>query len=107
MGERPWFKFYPSDWRADQALRLCSAAARGLWLECLCLMHEAEPYGYLLVNGKPVTEAQLAALTGVAAPELAELITELDAAGVFSRTAEGVITSRRMIRDAVRAEERS
>jgi hypothetical protein len=44
-------KFYPSDWRSDPMLRLCSLAARGLWMEMMCLMHEAEPYGSLLVNG--------------------------------------------------------
>ena len=43
-GDRPWMKFYPRDWRGDQALRAVSIAARGLWLECLCIMHEARPY---------------------------------------------------------------
>jgi len=47
----PWMKFYPADWRSDPMLRLCSLAARGLWAEMICLMHEAEPYGSLLVNG--------------------------------------------------------
>ena len=49
-----WFKFYPSDWRADPALRMCSIAARGLWMEMLCVMHEATPRGSLLINGKRV-----------------------------------------------------
>lgn len=103
MVEHPWFKFYPTDWRADQMLRLCSAAARGLWLECMCLMHEAKPYGHLLVNGRAITEAQLANLTGIPASDIGGLIAELDAAGVFSRTDDGVVYSRRMIRDAQRA----
>ena len=60
--KRPWFKFYPSDWRADQALRSCSVAARGLWIECMCIMHEADPYGHLVVNGRPVTDTLLARL---------------------------------------------
>jgi len=51
--KQPWLKFFPSDWRADPALRMCSLAARGLWIEMLCLMHEARPHGSLLVNGKP------------------------------------------------------
>ena len=104
MTHHPWFKFYPSDWRADQMLRLCSAAARGLWLECMCLMHEAKPYGHLLVNGRAVTEAQLANLTGIHPDQLGGLLAELDAAGVFSRDEAGVIYSRRMTRDAARAE---
>lgn len=101
--KQPWFKFYPSDWRADQMLRLCSAAARGLWVECMCLMHEATPYGHLLVNGRPVTDAQLANLTGIPQDQISTLITELDNAGVLSRNGAGVIYSRRMTRDAKRA----
>lgn len=29
---RPWMKFYPRDWRGDQALRAVSLTARGLEL---------------------------------------------------------------------------
>lgn len=37
----PWLKFYPTDWRSDPALKMCSLAARGLWIEMIALMHEA------------------------------------------------------------------
>lgn len=93
----PWLKFYPTDWRADPALRMCSLAARGLWMEMLCIMHEASPYGSLRVNGRPVTERQLSSLAG---GEVGDLLTELEDAGVFSREADGTIFSRRMQRDA-------
>ena len=46
MSVYPWLKFYPRDWRGDQALRLVSLHARGLWIELLCVMHEATPYGH-------------------------------------------------------------
>lgn len=95
----PWMKFYPSDWRADQALRICSIAARGLWVELMCIMHEAEPYGHLVVNGVPVTETQIGLLTGIPSVEVGALLTELETAGVFSRNRDGVIYSRRMTRD--------
>jgi len=55
----PWMKFYPRDWRGDQALRAVSIAARGLWMECLCIMHEAKPYGHLVLNGQPVGDDAL------------------------------------------------
>jgi hypothetical protein len=96
---RPWMKFYPSDWRADPALRMCSIGARGLWAEMLCLMHEAEPYGSLLVNGARITEKQLASLACVPNKEAAEFIVELECSGVFSRDPDGTIYSRRMRRD--------
>lgn len=95
----PWMKFYPSDWRADPRLRMCSLAARGLWVEMLALMHEASPYGHCLVNGLPPNEMQLAVLAGAPSDQVPDLIGELEAAGVFSRTREGVIYSRRMTRD--------
>lgn len=97
--KNPWFKFFPSDWRADQALRMCSVAARGLWLELMCIMHEAEPYGHLVVNGHPVTDTQIASLTGVPLVEVEALLIELESAGVFSRNRNRVIYSRRMTRD--------
>jgi len=100
MPERPWFPFYPGDWRSDPKLRMCSVAARGLWIEMCCLMHEAQPYGHLLVNGLAPTDAQLTVLTGTPPDQLPALMSELDSAGVFSRTGKGVIYSRRMTRDA-------
>lgn len=98
----PWLKLFPSDWRADPALRMCSMAARGLWMEMLCVMHEAEPRGTLRVNGKPLTSRQLATLAGC--PNVDELLAELEEAGVFSREEDGTIFSRRMVRDAEKAE---
>ena len=104
MTDRPWLKFYTADWRADPRLRSCSLAARGLWMEMLCLMHEADPYGHLLVNGRPVGDRQLAALCGAMPDELAAAKAELSAAGVFSLGDGGVVFSRRMVRDKARSD---
>jgi hypothetical protein len=101
---RPWMKFYPSDWRADPALRMCSLGARGLWAELMCIMHEAEPYGFLLVNGLPMNEKQIASLAGAPLRETVNYIAELESCGVFSRSPAGVIYSRRMKRDQEKAE---
>lgn len=103
LPKNPFLKFYTSDWRSDPRLRMCSAAARGLWVEMMCLMHEAEPYGHLLVNGVPPSDMQLSMLTGIPADQLPELIAELGAQGVYSRNGNGVIYSRRMTRDEKRA----
>lgn len=99
MTALPWFKFYPADWRSEPSLRAVSPAARGLWIEMLCLMHEAEPRGHLLLNGRPVTDAQLSALAGVPLDIAQALLGELESAGTFSRTRAGVIYSRRMRAD--------
>lgn len=96
-------KFYPSDWRADPALRSCTIAARGLWVEMLALMHEAEPYGSLLINGARIDKKRMAALAGIKETECTVLMLELEGFGVFSRDDDGTIYSRRMRRDAAKA----
>lgn len=94
----PFLKFFPSDWRSDPRLKMCGAAARGIWIEMICLMHEATPYGHLLIHGQTPNEAQLASLTGIPAAELSEGISELERMGVYSRTKEGVLYSRKLVR---------
>jgi hypothetical protein len=97
--KRPAFQFYPSDWRKDMALQSCSVAARGLWIDMLCIAHECDPYGHLTVNGKPMSSAQIGRHTGLTQRECDRLLVELADAGVSSSTDEGVIFSRRMVRD--------
>lgn len=96
----PWLKFYPTDWRSDPKLRMCGLSARGLWIELISIMHEASPYGHLLVSGLAPTDTQLAVLVGASSDQIPGLVGELESAGVFSRTREGVIYSRRMTRAA-------
>lgn len=97
--KRPAFQFYPADWRKDMALQSCSVAARGLWVDMLCIAHECEPYGHLTVNGRPMTPAQIGRHTGLTERECIKLVAELEDSGVLSRTDEGAIFSRRMVRD--------
>ncbi|WP_343712858.1 hypothetical protein [Inquilinus sp.] len=95
-------KFFPSDWQAEQLLGMCSLAARGLWMEMLAIMHRADPYGHLLVNGKKPSDEQLAALARAPVDQVRALTQELEQAGVFSRTRNGTIYSRRMTTDEKR-----
>jgi len=100
MPKLPAMMFYPGDWLKDPAIRAVSLAARGLWIDMLCLMHESPRRGYLQhVSGKPVTAEQLARMTGCSTDEVSRLLQELEDAGVFSCTEHGVIYSRRMVRD--------
>lgn len=99
----PWIKFYPRDWRGDHALRVVSLAARGLWMEMLCVMHEASPYGHLMVADQPVKADALARIVGFSVEEVQALLVELSAAGVFRRTRGDVIYSKRMTDDHKRS----
>jgi hypothetical protein len=101
---QPWSKFYWADWRSDPRVRMCSLAGRGLWIEMLALMHEAEPKGHLLINGRKPTDKEIGSLVGATPREVQRLTEELESLGVFSRTnAEGIIFSRRMVRDEQKA----
>src|SRR5206468_11267425 len=77
-----------------------SAEAFGVWRRMLNLMHEGLPYGHLtLSSGQPIDPAMLGRLTGYAMPSIKRSLKELEAAAVFSRRSDGVIFSRRMVRD--------
>lgn len=97
--KRPAFQFYPADWRKDVELRSCSIAARGLWMDMLCIAHECEPYGHLTINGKAMTAAQIAGQVGLTPAQTSKLIAELKDNGVARVTREGVIYSKRMVDD--------
>lgn len=100
MSAVPYIKFFPSDWLSEESLRLVSFAARGLWIDMLCLMAKNERRGYLEVNGgvNP-TLPQLAKLVGSTEAEIAPLLAELKAAKTCSIDANGVLFSRRLVRD--------
>lgn len=99
MASQPWLKFYPSDWRADPCLRLCGLGARGLWIEMLAIMHEADPRGQLVIKGNAITSQQLASLVGAPVDQVESALSELENSGVFSRKKNGTIYSRRMEKD--------
>jgi hypothetical protein len=94
----PSFQYYPKDWRADPVFT-CSLAARGLWREMLDMMHAQEQYGYLAINGSPIPPEGIARYCGCSLAEYDSLLDELSRAGVPSRTSDGIIYSRRMVRD--------
>ena len=105
--KRPAFQFYPGDWRKDVELRSCSVAARGLWIDMLCLAHECDPYGHLVVNGKPMKAAQIAGQVGLTAAQCSKLIDELVSNGVARVADDGTIYSKRMVADETAREARA
>lgn len=97
---RPWFPFYPVDYRGNANLRLCTLSSQGLWVLLLCYMHEGEPYGYLVLNGLVVDEKDLPSLVGKAADEVLPAWQELkDKRVVEWDPNRGAWYSRRMVRD--------
>jgi hypothetical protein len=97
--KRPSFQFYPGDWLRDPVSG-CSLAAQGLWLRMMIVAHDSECYGHLSQNGTPMPPDSIARRCGCESVEqYSSLISELREAGVPSRTPEGIIFSRRMVRD--------
>lgn len=100
----PWFKFFPGNWIGDTQLRLCTPAARGLLIDCLCMMHEGKRRGYLeTANGRPIDDDMLSRLSGTFKGDVYTLRTELIENGVLSVGEDGVAYSRRMVKDSAKA----
>lgn len=102
MSGTGYSKFFWSDWRSEPKLRVCSLAARGLWIDMLALMAEATPKGELRIGDQAITTEQLATIIGSPLEDVKAALTELESKGVFSRTRAGVAYSRRMCRDEKR-----
>lgn len=94
-------RFFFSDWMADRALRACSYAAKGLWMDLLAIMHENQgaEHGFLTIKGKPLSDAEVAKITGGTTAEVELLVEELERYEVCSRDRRGAIYSRRMVRE--------
>ena len=86
--------------RDNVALRTCSLAARGLWLEMIFIMHESRHYGHLAVNGRNIDARLLARVVGGSEKQVSQLLDELFCAGVYElKCGHGLIYSREMVCD--------
>ena len=97
-----WTKWFFPDWSNDPGLRASSLAARGLWMDMLCIAALHDPPGFIAINGNGIDVGTLARMVGASAQTVEPLIAELEGNGVFSRDRNGVIYSRRMVRDVKR-----
>jgi len=96
----PALQFYPGDWRKDVGVQSLTYHDRGVWFEILMLMHESEPRGMLLLNGRPVTDEALGRLLGLDNQTLKQTLTTLLSSGVASiDESTGALMNRRMVRD--------
>lgn len=97
--KRPALTFYPKEWIWDIELRQCSPAARGLWIDLMCIMHDGVPYGHLTAPDDLVLR-----MIGMGREEYAALLSELEEVrlsgkSVAYRSAEGLLFSKRMVLD--------
>lgn len=125
--ELPYLPLYVNDYLADEDLACCSDGAERLWIRLLCYLHKGFPYGHLAreIGYKSNTPPTVLDSTieicdpydpentlkiANREPKLPEMVSrpetvvnqqlaELELYGVFSRTPEGIIYCRRMVRD--------
>lgn len=97
----PAFQFYANDWLADSQLVQVSLSARGLWIELLCRMWVSDKQGYLILSsdGTAPILYEIAKACRSTEAETEKALKELERYNIFSKTSDGVIYSRRMLRD--------
>lgn len=99
MAKLPSFQFYPGDWLKDANLRRCTHAAKGVWIDILCLMFEADERGVLSTNGVAWSDEDIACAIGGDTATTVGAIQELTFKGVAKRRANGALYSKRMVAD--------
>lgn len=96
----PAFQFYPADWRKDPGVQALSRHDRSVWFDMLCIMHESDERGVLLLAGRPVPEDALARMLNLDNQTFNQTLTNILTYGVASRRqSDGAIYSRRMVKD--------
>lgn len=99
MAKLPAFQFYPADWKKDIKVQSLSFEERGIWFEILCLMHESEERGKLMINKKPMDNISISRLIGCELPMLEKALNRILELGVAYKDKHGVIYNKRMIND--------
>jgi hypothetical protein len=73
----------------------------------MMIMHDAEVYGELSLNEKPLPDAFIAQKCGLSPRKYREILKELESFSVINRTKEGIIYSGRMKRDEAKRLQRA
>jgi hypothetical protein len=94
-----YIKFYGRDWLGDTMLRMCAPDERGVWIDLLCIMAGAEPYGHIAVNNRIMTDAEVSRVIGMDENTYKGILYRLLEKGIPSKAENGMIYSRRMVRE--------
>ena len=99
----PFIQCFTGDWLKDPAVSMLSPAARGIWWDFICVMHESDRSG-MVTGSRPM----LARLVRCSTDELGGALNEiaLCKTGDVSEDANGIVTiiNRRMRREAIERE---
>lgn len=106
MGGFPWFKFFPADWVSDPDLRRCNHTEKGVLIDLLCALWDAETPGVAATNGRAWDDQEIAFALGGDTKTVAKAIKKMEARGVLRRDENGALYSSRMRRDGVEKSKR-
>ncbi len=95
----PAFQFYPGDWLKDPNLRRCTHAAKGVWIDLLCLMFESEERGVLVSSQRAWSDDEIVLAVGGDSAVVRACVQELTLKGVCNRRQDGALYSKRLVRD--------
>lgn len=98
-GKMPWIKWFTGDYLRDPCVSALSPAARGIWMDFLCVMNEADRSGVIVGS-----RAMLSRLTRCSTDELSSALNEYQVCGTAQVSEDGngqvTVINRRMKRDA-------
>ncbi len=58
LRDQPYLPLYVQDFLTDEKLNECSAAATGVYIKLLCLMHKHEQYGKIVLREKEICHSK-------------------------------------------------
>lgn len=113
LRDQPYLPLFVQDFLTDEKLNECSAAATGVYIKVMCLMHKADPYGKIRLRNLPqqnqrqdsdfaeLFAAQLVKHLPFAQPEISAALKELLAETVLGLEVgdECFLFQKRMVRD--------
>lgn len=99
MTRIPSFQFYPADWLNDLKLQTCSMTAQGVLINLMCLMHQSEKYGYLIINGSKPDHKTIIKLLRTHHKTFIKCLNELLLCGALKEDENGVLYCKRMVKD--------
>jgi hypothetical protein len=114
LNNQPYLPLYVDDWMNNTKLKMCCAAAHGVMITVMCIMHKEPEYGTMLLKQKfKQTDnqirnfaLQIAKLSNFEFAEIEKPLQELIAEGILKLDADK-LTSPRMARDYDVSEKRA
>lgn len=84
-------------WMSDPFLRLCSPETRGLWIDILCLMHQSEERGFLMLKSEILSEQNLRKILNFPKKKFEFCMQELTHFEIIKKDEKGRLYSKSMV----------